>query len=369
MRIVPCSVCNCIIRVKNDLMTLLAVRGLTTSFPSANGRVCAIDGVSVDVGAGEIVALVGESGCGKSITALSIMRLLPEPQAKYEQGEILFEGHDVLKLSASELRHLRGNRISMIFQEPMTSLNPVYTVGAQIAEGLRLHRKTSRREARARSLELLGDVGIPSPEANLDAYPHQLSGGMRQRVMIAMALACEPALLIADEPTTALDVTIQAQILDLLLKLRRDRGLGILLITHDLGLVAEYTDRVYVMYAGQIVEQAGAADLFRSPAHPYTRGLLGSLPKAGSSQRVGKRERLTTIEGTVPSLGNFPSGCRFRDRCLAAKPQCAKATGGLLDVFAPASATGEAADASDVSTSPVAMLRQQQTRCIRWEEL
>ncbi|MCC7541004.1 MAG: ABC transporter ATP-binding protein, partial [Deltaproteobacteria bacterium] len=268
--------------------------------------------ISFDVPAGGTIALVGESGCGKSVTALSILRLVQSPPGRIESGRILLRGKDLLHLSEREMRKLRGSEISMIFQEPMTSLNPVYTVGAQIVEAIRLHQKVSSSEARKRAIEMLAKVGIPSPQERIDAYPHQLSGGMRQRVMIAMALSCEPKLLIADEPTTALDVTIQAQILDLLAKIRAERGLSVVLITHDLGIVAEFADEVVVMYAGKVAERAKVQDLFAEPLHPYTRGLLRSVPSYGEN---AQRDRLPTIEGVVPDLRSLPRGCRFQDRC------------------------------------------------------
>ena len=270
----------------------------------------AVDGVSFEIGGGETLALVGESGCGKSVSALSILRLVPEPAGRIVGGEIRLAGRDVLGLSAREMRALRGNVVSMVFQEPMTSLNPVFRVGSQIAAVVRLHTGVTRGEARQRAVKLLERVGIPAPEDRVDDYPHQMSGGMRQRVMIAMALACGPQLLIADEPTTALDVTIQAQILDLLKELQAESGMAVLLITHDLGIVAETADRVAIMYAGKIVEEADVRDLFANPRHPYTQGLFASLPKVG-----GKRGRLTTIEGQVPAATQFPPGCRFHPRC------------------------------------------------------
>jgi oligopeptide/dipeptide ABC transporter ATP-binding protein len=295
---------------------LLSVRELTTAFHTERGLVRAVDGISFDVAPGETLAVVGESGCGKSVTALSILRLLATPPAEVLGGQILFEGRDLLRLEERELRKIRGARISMIFQEPMTSLNPVYSVGSQIVEAIRIHRSASRRAARERAVELLGLVGIPSPAERADAYPHQLSGGMRQRVMIAMALACEPALLIADEPTTALDVTIQAQILDLLRRLQEKLTMSMLFITHDLGVVAEIAHSVVVMYAGRVVESGRVDKLFADPLHPYTRGLLASVPPLDASRRPeGKPRRLTTIEGVVPSLLELPPGCRFAERC------------------------------------------------------
>jgi peptide/nickel transport system ATP-binding protein len=302
---------------------LLSVRHLTTEFRTERGLLKAVDDVSFDVGSGETLAVVGESGCGKSVTALSIMRLLPTPPAELAGGEILFEGKDLLRLKEPQMRKMRGARIAMIFQEPMTSLNPVYTVGAQIVEAIRIHQSVSRGAARDHAVEMLGLVGIPSPSERAEAYPHQLSGGMRQRVMIAMALSCKPALLIADEPTTALDVTIQAQILDLLRRLQEKLGMSIIFITHDLGVVAEFAKEVVVMYAGRVVERAPVRQLFADPLHPYTRGLLASVPPLDVSRREGgKPKRLTTIEGVVPDLLALPPGCRFADRCAlrAQKP-------------------------------------------------
>jgi len=293
---------------------LLEVKNLTTSFAAAQGRVVAVQDVSFSVHKSATVALVGESGCGKSVTALSILRLIQSPPGQIESGQILLNGVDLLRLSEASIREIRGDRVSMIFQEPMTSLNPVFTVGAQIAEGLTLHRHMKKREAHDRAVQLLQSVGIPSPEQRAYSYPHQLSGGMRQRVMIAMALACNPELLIADEPTTALDVTIQAQILELLASLRDEWKMSVLLITHDLGIVAQHADQVIVMYAGRIVESAPVAQLFDLPLHPYTSGLLASIPahalRAGSTCR-----RLPTIEGLVPSPEQVVSGCKFADRC------------------------------------------------------
>ena len=280
----------------------------------------AVDDVSFGIAPGELLGLVGESGCGKSMTALSIMRLIAPP-GKIVAGEILFEGRDLLKFSNREMRDLRGNDIAMIFQDPMTSLNPVYTVGEQIAEALRLHRRLSRRDARKGAIDAMREVAIPDPETRADDYPHQLSGGMRQRVMIAMALACDPKLLIADEPTTALDVTIQAQILELLNHLRRTRELAVLLITHDLGVVAEVADRVCVMYTGKIVEESPVDELFARPKHPYTEGLLRSVPKL-TMKDVVKPERLQTIEGVVPSPLNVPPWCHFEPRCPYRMPRC-----------------------------------------------
>jgi oligopeptide/dipeptide ABC transporter ATP-binding protein len=289
---------------------LLDVRGLRTSFHTRDGVVRAVTGVDLHVNRGEILGLVGESGCGKSVTSLSLMRLIARP-GRIEAGEVVFDGTDLLKLPEKRMREIRGNRVSMIFQQPTSSLNPVYSVGHQLGEVLELHRNMKKRAARDRSLELLRMVGIPDPKRRLQAYPHELSGGMAQRVMIAMALACEPELLIADEPTTALDVTIQAQILDLMRGLQADTGTAIILITHDLGVVAEMCDRVAVMYAGEIVEQASVRNLFADPQHPYTRGLIGSVPTLGDV-----RDELATIPGSVPNLIDLPDGCRFAPRCL-----------------------------------------------------
>ncbi len=312
---------------------LLRVRDLVTSFRTDNGVLRAVDEVSFDVPEGATLGIVGESGCGKSVTALSILRLIPYPQGSIERGKVELRGKDILALSEREMQDVRGNEISMIFQEPMTSLNPVYTVGAQIIEAIRLHQKKSRREARERAIEMLRLVGIPSPDTNVEAYPHQLSGGMRQRVMIAMALACEPSLLIADEPTTALDVTIQAQILALLADLKKKLGMGVVLITHDLGVVAEVASHVVVMYAGRIVESAPVKRLFSHPRHPYTRGLLRSLPSFDALEKSadGKRTRLPVIEGIVPDLLALPSGCRFADRCPMVIEECTKAEPDLVE--------------------------------------
>ncbi|MCC6217266.1 MAG: ABC transporter ATP-binding protein [Polyangiaceae bacterium] len=292
---------------------LLAVRGLVTAFQTPRGRIRAADDVSFEVPRGETLALVGESGCGKSVTALSILRLIEDPPGRIESGRVELAGRELLGLPEREMRRVRGRDLAMIFQEPMTSLNPVYTVGWQIAEAFRVHRGGGRAAGRARAIELLGLVGIPSPSERVDAYPHQLSGGMRQRAMIAMALACDPSLLVADEPTTALDVTIQAQILDLLRKLQAERGMSMLFITHALGVVAELARDVVVMYAGRVVETGSVSDVFAGPLHPYTTGLLGSIPP---SPGAGARpRRLPTIEGVVPDLAALPRGCRFADRC------------------------------------------------------
>src|SRR5258708_29828653 len=297
---------------------LLRVKGLVTGFRTDEGILRAVDDVSFDVPRGTTVALVGESGCGKSVTALSILRLIEWPPGRIQAGAIELEGRDLLQIPERAMRDIRGNVVSMIFQEPMTSLNPVYTVGWQIVEAVRLHRKKSRREARARAVELLRLVGIAEPETTVDSYPHELSAGQRQRVMIAMALACEPKLLVADEPTTALDVTIQAQILALLRDLQERLSMSLLLITHDLGVVAENAQHVVVMYAGRVVETAPVRDLFAKPAHPYTRGLLESIPR---DDAVPKR-RLPAIEGIVPDLRGLPPGCRFADRCPMRIEKC-----------------------------------------------
>ncbi|MBR0679220.1 ABC transporter ATP-binding protein [Roseomonas eburnea] len=303
-------------------MALLEVENLQTHFRAPDGINRAVDGVNFHVNAGETVAIVGESGCGKSVTAMSILRLIPEPPGKIA-GSIRFNGRDLLKCSDREMRAIRGNEISMIFQEPMTSLNPVLTVGRQIGETLRLHQGMSAQQAEARAVEMLKLVGIPEPERRVREYPHQLSGGMRQRVMIAIALACNPKLLIADEPTTALDVTIQAQILDLMRDLKRTVGAAIVIITHDLGVVAEVAERVIVMYAGRKVEEASVEKLFRNPRHPYTQGLLGSMPKLGSSL-TGEETRLQEIPGLVPSLKRKLEGCVFASRCSHTTDLCRK---------------------------------------------
>ena len=299
---------------------LLEVKNLQTHFFTRAGVVRSVDGVSFHLDRGELLGLVGESGCGKSVTALSVMRLVAPP-GKIVGGEIWFDGEDLRAASENRMREIRGDDIAMIFQDPMTSLNPVYTVGEQIAEALRLHRKLSRRDARAAAVEAMQEVAIPDPARRADDYPHQLSGGMRQRVMIAMALACDPKLLIADEPTTALDVTIQAQILELLDGLRKSRELAVLLITHDLGVVAEVADRVAVMYTGRIVEESPVAELFARPKMPYTEGLLKSVPKLTAGE-AGKVERLQTIEGTVPKPTDLPPGCHFAPRCTYREPRC-----------------------------------------------
>ncbi|HEY5933069.1 MAG TPA: ABC transporter ATP-binding protein [Kofleriaceae bacterium] len=305
-----------------DAEPLLEIRDLVTEFRTDRGTVRAVDGVSFEIRPKQTLGVVGESGCGKSVTALSVMRLVASPPGKIAAGQIKYAGKDLLTLSPAEMRKIRGNRIAMIFQEPMTSLNPVFTVGDQVGEAVRLHQKKTRSEARAIALDMFRLVGIPSPEERIDDYPHQLSGGMRQRVMIAMALACKPDLLIADEPTTALDVTIQAQILDLLGKLQAELGMSILLITHDLGVVAETCDEVVVMYAGRIVERAAAEELFAAPRHHYTAGLLRSVPSYGDGAAVADHARLVEIKGMVPALDALPKGCKFVDRCAAAEDLC-----------------------------------------------
>src|SRR5277367_1411871 len=304
-------------------MALLEVENLQTHFRTPDGINRAVDGVSFHVDEGETLAIVGESGCGKSVTAMSLMRLIPEPPGKIA-GSVRFRGEDLLKLSDREMRAIRGNDISMIFQEPMTSLNPVLTVGRQIGETLRLHQGLDKEAAEARAVELLTLVGIPEPARRVREYPHQMSGGMRQRVMNAISLACNPQLLIADEPTTALDVTIQAQILDLMRDLKNRLGSAIMLITHDLGVVAEMCERVVVMYAGRKVEEAPVEEIFARPLHPYTRGLLGSVPKLGSSLVEGGRTRLAEIPGLVPSLRQKIIGCPFAGRCPIATELCSR---------------------------------------------
>ena len=302
-------------------MPLLEVEQLQTHFGTADGVVRAVEGLSFHIDAGETMAIVGESGCGKSVTSMSILRLIQEPPGRIA-GQVRFMGRDLLKLPQAEMRKLRGNDISMIFQEPMTSLNPVLTIGRQIGETLRLHQGMNAGQAEARAVEMLTLVGIPAPGRRVREYPHQLSGGMRQRVMIAMALACNPKLLIADEPTTALDVTIQAQILDLMRDLQSRLGSAIMLITHDLGVVAEMAQRVVVMYAGRKVEEATARELFANPQHPYTRGLLGAVPRLGSSLSTAARSKLAEIPGLVPSLRKPITGCAFAGRCVSATDVC-----------------------------------------------
>ena len=309
---------------------LLEIEGLQTQFFTSDGIVKAVDGVDLKIPRGKTLGLVGESGCGKSVTALSIMRLVQSPPGRVVGGRILFDGEDLLALSEQKMNQMRGRRISMIFQEPMTSLNPLHKVGEQIAESVRLHENVSKGAARDRAVQMLRQVGIPSPEQRFKNYPNELSGGMRQRVMIAIALACRPALLIADEPTTALDVTIQAQILDLLRALQSEMGMSLLLITHDLGVVAETADEVAVMYAGKVVEQAPVGQLFRDPKHPYTQGLLSSIPTLESD----KAERLTVIRGSVPNLTRLPSGCVFNPRCPHVMDICHEKVPTLLPISA-----------------------------------
>jgi oligopeptide/dipeptide ABC transporter ATP-binding protein len=302
---------------------LLEIQDLSIQFATQRGTVHAVNGVNLTIGQGETLSLVGESGCGKSVTAMSILRLLKSPPARITGGRVLYRGTDILTMTPDSLRKLRGNEISMIFQEPMTSLNPVLTVGRQIAETVMLHRKTDARSAMRRALEMLEAVRIPDARRRIDQYPHELSGGMRQRVMIAMALACEPRLLIADEPTTALDVTVQAQIMDLLLKLKEETGAAILLITHDMGVVAEAAERVAVMYAGSIVEEAPVDRLFAAPQHQYTRGLLVSIPRIRTAaERAVAPRRMPEITGSVPSLLRPPRECQFAPRCGAADARC-----------------------------------------------
>lgn len=299
-------------------MTLLAVDALSVGFGPASARVPVVDAVSFSLERGETLGLVGESGCGKTVTVMSAVRLLPSPPAHLTGGSVRFDGIELSTASAGQLRELWGNRIGVVFQNPMTSLNPTFTVGFQLEEALRLHRPMSRAQTRERVMDMLVRVGINAPERRLAQYPHELSGGLRQRVMIAMALMCRPELLIADEPTTALDVTLQAQILDLLRSLRDELGMGILMITHDLGVVAEFCDRVAVMYAGRVVESAPVADLFRAPWHPYTRGLMDSIPRL----ETPRNQPLATIEGMVPSPGRRPAGCAFAERCPRAMDRC-----------------------------------------------
>ncbi|WP_251552122.1 ABC transporter ATP-binding protein [Neobacillus muris] len=297
---------------------LLEINNLQTHFNTERGRVTAVDGISFSVEKGEILGVVGESGCGKSVTAQSILRLFDEKYTASYDGEIKLQGEDLLKLSKANMEKIRGNEVSMIFQDPLSSLNPVFTIGFQLTETIRIHQKHTKQEAYQMAIELLRMTGIPSPEKRIDEYPHQLSGGMRQRVMIAMALACKPKLLIADEPTTALDVTIQAQILDLILELNEELGMAVVFITHDLGVVAEICTRVVVMYLGQVVEEANVEDLFTNPLHPYTKGLMKSIPQIEGN----RSEKLNVIGGTVPALTDIPKGCRFATRCEYANDLC-----------------------------------------------
>jgi len=312
--------------MESPALALLEVRGLRTLFSGEQGEVRAVDGVDLRLERGRTLGIVGESGCGKSVTALSIMGLVPQPPGRVG-GEVLFEGEDLLKVPAQRLRDLRGDQLSMIFQEPMTSLNPAFPVGEQIAEALLRHRNIGKNEAKNNAVEMLRRVRIPSPERRAGDYPHQLSGGMRQRVMIAMALACNPKLLIADEPTTALDVTIQAQILELMRALRAELGTAIILITHDLGVIAELADDVIVMYAGQVIERCSVPQLFSEPQHPYTVGLLGSIPRLDLDQ-----ERLSAIEGFVPDAAAMPAGCRFHPRCPFAVEKCLQEIPPLIEI-------------------------------------
>jgi peptide/nickel transport system ATP-binding protein/oligopeptide transport system ATP-binding protein len=310
---------------------LLQIEELKTYFYTFEGVAKAVDDVSFFLAKGEVLGIVGESGCGKSVTAQSIMRLIPEPPGKIVNGTILFDGTDLVPLSMEQMRSIRGNRISMIFQEPMTSLNPVYTIGNQISEMFILHEKGSRRDSWKRSIEMLQKVQIPAPEKRVHEYPHQLSGGMRQRAMIAMALACNPEILIADEPTTALDVTIQAQILELMMQLKEDYHTAIMMITHDLGVIAEIAERILVMYAGKCVESGPTEVIFEDPKHPYTQGLLKSIPKLGERAKHGRRQ-LQEITGIVPSLYDLPDGCRFYPRCPQAMEICNQSVPELIDV-------------------------------------
>ncbi|WP_462412702.1 ABC transporter ATP-binding protein [Neobacillus sp. Marseille-QA0830] len=297
---------------------LLEINNLKTHFNTERGRVTAVDGISFAVKKGEILGVVGESGCGKSVTAQSILRLFDEKYTASYDGEIKLQGEDLLKLSKAEMEKIRGNELSMIFQDPLSSLNPVFTIGFQLMETIRIHQKRTKKEAHQMAIDLLRMTGIPSPEKRVNEYPHQLSGGMRQRVMIAMALACKPKLLIADEPTTALDVTIQAQILDLMLELNEELGMAVVFITHDLGVVAEICTRVVVMYLGQVVEEANVEDLFTTPLHPYTKGLMKSIPQMDGD----RSKKLNVIGGTVPALDAVPKGCRFASRCEFANDLC-----------------------------------------------
>lgn len=310
---------------------ILEVKDLAVEFLTNDATVKAVEGVNFQLSKGETLGIVGESGCGKSVSALSIMRLVPHPPGKIVEGKILYRGENLLDIPWREMRKIRGHKISMIFQEPMTSLNPVFTVGNQIEESLRLHRRElSRQEKKEKVIEFLSLVGIPNPEIRAKEYPHQLSGGMRQRAMIAMALACNPDILIADEPTTALDVTIQAQILELMVNIQQKMGMGIIMITHDLGVVAETCDRVAVMYCGQIVEMASVYSLFSNPRHPYTKGIIDSV-KALSLTEGKKKKRAPTIEGTVPDLSSLPVGCRFQDRCPYVTSEC-RGSGGEIEL-------------------------------------
>jgi len=308
---------------------VLEVRNLKTHFHTDEGVVPAVDGVDFTLKKGKTLCVVGESGCGKSVTAYTVMRLISMPPGKVESGEIIYKGKNLVKLTENEMRDIRGNEIAMIFQEPMTSLNPVYTIGNQIVEAIVLHQKVKTKEARQRAIKMLTKVGIPDAEIRIDEYPHQMSGGMKQRVMIAMALSCNPEVLIADEPTTALDVTIQAQILDLLQQFQSTEGMSILLITHDLAVVAEVADEVLVMYASRVVEKAGVVEVFQNPKHPYTQGLIKAIPQLGS--RV---DRLNEIPGQVPKPQNYPEGCHFADRCPHAIDVCSQKDPGITEISA-----------------------------------
>lgn len=306
---------------------LLEISGLRTHFFTDHGEVPAVDGVDIYIKKGEVLGVVGESGCGKSVTSLSVMRLVPNPPGKIVGGSMVFKGEDLVHVSEKRMRKIRGNEIAMIFQEPMTSLNPVYSIGDQIGETVRLHRNLNKKEAKQHAVEMLRKVGIPRPEQIVNEYPHQLSGGMRQRVMIAMAMSCDPELLIADEPTTALDVTIQAQILDLMRKLNKESGAAIMMITHDLGVLAEMCDRVVVMYAGKVVEEGDVKTIFKNPKHPYTKGLIQSVPRMDDD-----KDRLYSIPGNVPTPGSMPKGCRFAPRCEYVVSKCKEEMPELIEL-------------------------------------
>lgn len=314
-----------------SLDIVLDIRNLKTYFFTKEGVAKAVDGVSYKVHKKETLGVVGESGCGKTVTALSVLQLIPTPPGRIVEGDILFEGKNLVEFSNAEIRKIRGNKISMIFQEPMTSLNPVFTIGDQLSECFVLHQNLGKREALEQSVEILRLVGIPTPEKRIWEYPHQLSGGMRQRVMIAMALSCNPKLLIADEPTTALDVTIQAQILDLMIQIKERLGTSIIMITHNLGVIAEIANRVEVMYAGKIVEEGGVVDIFKNPLHPYTQGLLNSIPHIEKDAKKGNKGRLQEIKGVVPSLFALPPGCSFKPRCHVASERCSHEEPGFVD--------------------------------------
>ncbi|MGH8830795.1 MAG: ABC transporter ATP-binding protein [Polaromonas sp.] len=313
--------------------TLLQVQNLQVEFKTRRGTALVLNGVDFEVKRGETLCVVGESGCGKSMTALALLRLIPSPPGRIRAGRVMFQGEDLVQASEERMREVRGNRISMIFQEPMTSLNPVFTVGDQIGESLRLHAGLDAKHAREQAIDMLRQVGIPAPERRVDEYPHQMSGGMRQRVMIAMALACRPDILIADEPTTALDVTVQAQIFDLLRDLQQGKGTAIVMITHDMGVVAEMADRVMVMYAGRVIEQGTTEQVLSHPGHPYTQGLIECLPELGSS-RHAERKELTEIAGVVPSIWEIGSGCAFRERCPYAMARCASEVPPIIETGA-----------------------------------